>query len=61
MRAWLEQRRLDRFHRKCDRLGVPADVRSAYLRMCRSSGKKPSAPTWYAGRTAELKGGSSGE
>lgn len=45
-----ERRRLNRFHRKCDRLGVPSDVRHRIIRMAAATGEKLKAPDWYAGR-----------
>lgn len=43
--------RLRRFHRKCDKLGVPGEVRERMIRMAEQSGEKLRAPDWYAGRT----------
>lgn len=41
---WRKARRLRRFHRRCDRLGIPQDVRVRLLRI------SDEAPDWYAGR-----------
>lgn len=51
--AWLASRRLARFHRRCDRLGIPGDVRRRMVRAATKTGKKLKAPDWYAGRTNE--------
>lgn len=41
---WRRARRLRAFHRRCDRLRIPDDVR---VRLLKASNK---APDWYAGR-----------
>lgn len=50
MKGWLEARRLRRFHRKCDRLDIPSEVRKRLISMAEQSGEKLRAPDWYAGR-----------
>jgi hypothetical protein len=45
-RAW----RLRRFHRRCDRLRVPDDVRAQMLKI------STEPPDWYAGRQMPERG-----
>jgi len=44
LKDWLAARRLRKFHRDCDRLRIPADVRVRLLKI------SDRAPDWYAGR-----------
>jgi len=46
LRSYRRRRQLEAFHRQCDKLGVPEDVRRRLLKM----GGRPTAPDAYAGR-----------
>lgn len=52
LREHLQARRQRRFHRTCENLGIPSDVRQRFIRMAEHSGEKLKAPDWYAGRQA---------
>jgi len=45
------QRAVRKFHRRCDRLGIPDHIRERQLKSAFSLGEKPAPPDWYAGAT----------